>query len=52
MTEYLKDTAKVILMDGAEFGPPGEGFIRINFATAHSVLKEAMDRIEKALRDI
>jgi aspartate/methionine/tyrosine aminotransferase len=52
MTEYLKEKAKVIVMDGAEFGPPGEGFIRINFATAHSILKEAMDRTEKALREI
>jgi aspartate/methionine/tyrosine aminotransferase len=52
MTEYLKNKAKVILMDGAEFGPPGEGFIRINFATSQEVLKEAFDRIEKALREI
>jgi aspartate/methionine/tyrosine aminotransferase len=49
MCEYLRDEAKVIVMDGAEFGPPGEGFIRINFATAHPVLKEAMDRMEGAL---
>jgi len=49
MCEYIKDRAKVIVMDGAEFGPPGEGFIRINFATAQSVLKEAMDRMEGAL---
>jgi aspartate/methionine/tyrosine aminotransferase len=52
MTEYLKEKAKVIVMDGAEFGPPGEGFIRINFATSREVLKEAVDRIEKALREI
>jgi aspartate/methionine/tyrosine aminotransferase len=52
MTEYLKEKAKVILMDGAEFGPPGEGFIRINFATSPAVLREAMDRIEKAFREI
>jgi aspartate/methionine/tyrosine aminotransferase len=49
MCEYLRDEAKVIVMDGAEFGPPGEGFVRINFATAHGMLKEAMDRIEAAL---
>lgn len=48
MCEYLRDEAKVIVMDGAEFGPPGEGFIRINFATAHPVLKEALDRMEAA----
>jgi cystathionine beta-lyase len=39
-------------MDGAEFGPPGEKYIRINFATSREVLKEAFDRIEKALKDM
>lgn len=48
MCEYLRDEAKVIVMDGAEFGPPGEGYIRINFATARPVLREAMDRMEAA----
>lgn len=52
MGEHLRNKAKVIVMDGAEFGPPGEGFIRINFATAHSVLKEAMDRVEKGLKEL
>jgi aspartate/methionine/tyrosine aminotransferase len=50
MADYLREKARVIVMDGKEFGPPGEGFIRLNIATAHSVLKEAMDRIEKALK--
>ena len=49
MTQYLEQNAKVIVQDGAEFGPPGEGHVRINFATAYPVLKEAIGRIEKAL---
>jgi aspartate/methionine/tyrosine aminotransferase len=48
-SEYLKEKAKVIVMDGAEFGPPGENHIRINFATSHHVLSEAFDRIEEAV---
>ena len=52
MCEHLRDKAKVIVMDGAEFGPPGEGFIRINFATSRQVLKEAFDRIESALNHL
>jgi bifunctional pyridoxal-dependent enzyme with beta-cystathionase and maltose regulon repressor activities len=40
------------VIDGKEFGPPGEGFIRMNIATAYPVLKEAMDRIEAALREL
>jgi len=39
-------------MDGAEFGPPGENYIRINFATSREVLKEALDRIEAALKGL
>ncbi|MBW2077179.1 MAG: aminotransferase class I/II-fold pyridoxal phosphate-dependent enzyme [Deltaproteobacteria bacterium] len=49
MKHYLEQKAKVIVENGAEFGPHGEGHVRINFATAYLVLKEAMDRIEKAL---
>jgi aspartate/methionine/tyrosine aminotransferase len=41
LSEVLKEKAKVIVMDGAEFGPPGENYIRINFATSREVLKEA-----------
>jgi len=52
MAEYLRERAGVIVMDGKEFGPPGEGFIRLNIATAYSVLKEAMDRIEAALKHL
>ncbi|MBU2498297.1 MAG: pyridoxal phosphate-dependent aminotransferase, partial [Proteobacteria bacterium] len=52
MAQYLTEEAKVIVMNGAEFGPHGEGHIRINVATAYPVLQEAMDRIEKALRDL
>jgi aspartate/methionine/tyrosine aminotransferase len=52
LCEYLKDKAKVIVMDGAEFGPPGEGYLRINFATSRDVLQEAMDRIENALNEL
>ncbi len=52
MTQHLEEDAKVIVQNGAEFGPPGEGHIRINFATAYPVLREAFDRIEKALMKI
>jgi len=49
ITEYLKEKAKVIVESGTDFGPAGEGFIRINFATSWDVLEEAFERIEKSL---
>jgi aspartate/methionine/tyrosine aminotransferase len=52
MTQYLQEEAEVIVQNGADFGPPGEGHIRINFATSISVLKEAFERIEQAMMKI
>ncbi|MBW2121029.1 MAG: pyridoxal phosphate-dependent aminotransferase, partial [Deltaproteobacteria bacterium] len=46
ITEYLKNEARVIVQSGSDFGPHGEGHVRINVATAPSVLEEAFDRIE------
>lgn len=47
IAEYLKKNAKVIVHNGAAYGPPGEAYIRINVGTAYPVLREAFDRIEK-----
>ncbi|MBW1722914.1 MAG: pyridoxal phosphate-dependent aminotransferase [Deltaproteobacteria bacterium] len=49
MVRYLKNEAKVIVVAGTDFGPHGEGYIRINFATDRKTLEEAFDRIEKTL---
>jgi aspartate/methionine/tyrosine aminotransferase len=49
MAEYLKNEAKVIVQAGSDFGPPGEGFIRINFATNRETLEQAFNRMGSAL---
>ena len=41
---------RVATSDGAAFGPPGEGFVRVNFATPRAILAEALERMAKALR--
>lgn len=41
--------AKVALNDGAWFGPGGEGFGRLNFATSRALVLEALARLEGAL---
>jgi len=48
--EFFLRRAKVALSDGANFGSPGRGFVRINFATSRAVIAEALDRMAEALR--
>ncbi len=45
----LAEVAKVGLNEGAEFGAGGQGFARLNFATCHDVLEEALARLASAL---
>ena len=47
--EFFLREAKVALSDGAAFGPPGRGFVRINFATSSAIVSEALDRMAEAL---
>ena len=47
--EFFLNEAKVALNDGSEFGPGGDGFVRLNFACPRSVLEEALGRMHKAL---
>lgn len=50
MTEYLLKTGRVAVESGSEFGPSGEGHVRINIGTSKEILTEALNRIEKALK--
>jgi aspartate aminotransferase len=38
-----------VVRSGPEFGPSGEGHIRLSFATSMDNLKEGLDRIERVL---
>jgi cystathionine beta-lyase len=46
--EFFLQEAKVALNDGMAFGRGGEGFVRLNFGCPHSVLLEALDRMQAA----
>ena len=41
---------KVAVVPGTAFGPSGEGYIRISYATGFDKLKEAMEKIERFLK--
>ncbi len=47
---FFLERAKVALSDGATFGTPGRGFVRLNFATSRRIVGEALERMAKALQ--
>jgi len=49
--EFFLRQARVGMNDGARFGPGGEGFVRMNFATPRSNLTEALERMRRALSE-
>jgi cystathionine beta-lyase len=49
--QFFLERAKVALSDGATFGTPGAGFVRLNFATSRAIVTEALERMAKALAE-
>ncbi|MBD3155092.1 MAG: aminotransferase class I/II-fold pyridoxal phosphate-dependent enzyme [Candidatus Aenigmarchaeota archaeon] len=47
---FLKK-AKVLVVPGTEFGKYGEGYVRMSYATSYEKIEEAMDRIEKVVKN-
>ncbi|NJE25807.1 aminotransferase class I/II-fold pyridoxal phosphate-dependent enzyme [Thermococcus sp. MV5] len=47
--EWLLDKAGVVVIPGTAFGPNGEGYIRISYATRRENLLEAISRMKKVL---
>jgi aspartate/methionine/tyrosine aminotransferase len=49
LEEYLLKEGKIALSTGTDFGPGGEGHLRLVTATSDVILNEVFDRMEKAL---
>jgi cystathionine beta-lyase len=47
--QHFLEHAKVALSEGADFGPPGQGHVRLNFATSAEILEEILNRLGGAL---
>jgi cystathionine beta-lyase len=50
--EFFLERAGVALVDGPECGPPGKGFVRLNFATPRPVLTAIVDRMASAVATV
>lgn len=46
---FFLERARVALSSGRRFGPGGEGFVRVNFATSRNILSEVLERMAKSL---
>jgi cystathionine beta-lyase len=46
--DFFTDEAGVVPVDGARCGPPGQGFVRLNFATTRPILTEMVERMAAA----
>jgi len=47
--QHFLERAKVALTEGADFGAPGGGHVRLNFATSAEILDEMLRRLSAAL---
>ncbi len=47
--KFFLENAKVAFADGVQFGPAGEGFVRMNVASPRSMLQEALERMRAAV---
>jgi cystathionine beta-lyase len=46
---FFFERARLGLSNGESFGPGGEGFVRVNFATSRAILEEVLARMTEAL---
>ena len=50
LVSFFAERAGVTMVDGADFGPPGAGFLRLNFATTPAILTAIVLRLAHALK--
>lgn len=52
LSEFLFDSTKVVTTPGSAFGKFGEGFLRLSYATSMEKIDEALNRIERASKQL
>jgi cystathionine beta-lyase len=48
----VSERARIFVSPGSQFGPGGETWLRFNFATPRPILRQALDRLDDAFRDL
>lgn len=51
LAAFLLNQGKVVTVPGSSFGKHGEGYLRFSYATSYDKIGEALNRIERALKD-
>ena len=52
LLDLFIDKAHLALNDGEMFGPGGEGFMRLNIGTPRTVLRQALDQLTEAVKNL
>ena len=52
LLDLFIDKAHLALNDGEMFGPGGEGFMRLNIGTPRAVLRQALDQLTEAVKNL
>ena len=52
LADFCVNKAKLALNTGISFGSKGSGFMRLNFGCPRSILVQAMDNLENALKEL
>jgi len=52
LQNFFVNRAGIGMNEGSTFGPGGEGFMRMNLATTHQTVMNAMEQIEKAVASL
>ena len=49
LSDYLLENAKIALIPGDVFGPGGEGYLRMSFASSYENIVEGCRRLEEVV---
>jgi aminotransferase len=52
LAKVLLNKGKVVTVPGSAFGKYGEGYLRFSYATSYDNIEEALDRIERVVKEL